>query len=162
MKKLLSIPILFTTAADALSMADPSTARSFNPVKDFKGGAGVGRLVLDGEGTPSLEQWSCKYDMVLVERIQGRPPADSGLFVPRENLPKLHLCRVISMGPGREEENGRIAPMPNIKPGDVVIAKNPWGIGPKDEETPDGRKLSFMRSQDIAAVVEGKLLEEND
>jgi co-chaperonin GroES (HSP10) len=50
--------------------------------------------------------------------------------------------------------------MPNIKPGDIVIAKNPWGIGPKDEETPDGRKLSFMRSQDIAAVVEGKLVEE--
>jgi co-chaperonin GroES (HSP10) len=76
--------------------------------------------------------------------------------------PTLNIERpVISMGPGREEENGRIAPMPNIKPGDVVIAKNPWGIGPKDEETPDGRKLSFMRSQDIAAVVEGKLLEED-
>ena len=64
------------------------------------------------------------------------------------------------MGPGREEENGRIAPMPNITPGDIVIAKNPWGIGPKDEETSDGRKLSFMRSQDIAAVVKGKLVEE--
>lgn len=64
------------------------------------------------------------------------------------------------MGPGREEENGRVAPMPNIKLGDIVIAKNPWGIGPKDEETPDGRKLSFMRSQDIAAVVEGTLVEE--
>lgn len=62
------------------------------------------------------------------------------------------------MGPGREEENGMVVPMPNIKPGDVVIAKNPWGIGPKDEETADGRKLSFMRSQDIAAVVEGTLL----
>ena len=92
MKQLLSIPLLFATA-DALSMADPSKARSFAPVTDFKGGAGVGRLVLDGDGTPSLEQWSCKYDMVLVERLQGRPPADSGLFVPRENLPKLHLCR---------------------------------------------------------------------
>lgn len=64
------------------------------------------------------------------------------------------------MGPGREEENGMIAPMPGIKAGSVVIAKNPWGIGPKDEETPDGKKLSFMRSQDIAAVVEGTLLEE--
>lgn len=53
-----------------------------------------------------------------------------------------------------------IAPMPGIKAGSVVIAKNPWGIGPKDEETPDGKKLSFMRSQDIAAVVEGTLLEE--
>ncbi len=66
------------------------------------------------------------------------------------------------MGPGREEENGRIAPMPNIKVGDVVIAKNPWGIGPKDEETPDGKKLSFMRGQDIAAVVDGSLLAEKE
>lgn len=64
------------------------------------------------------------------------------------------------MGPGREEENGMIAPMPDIDVGSVIIAKNPWGIGPKDEETPDGRKLSFMRSQDISAVVEGKLLAE--
>ena len=67
---------------------------------------------------------------------------------------------VLSMGPGREEENGLIQPMPNIKPGDVVIAKHPWGIGPKDEETADGKKLSFMRGGDIAAVVEGKLLQE--
>jgi len=51
-----------------------------------------------------------------------------------------------------------LAPMPDIEVGDVVVAKNAWGIGPKDEETPDGRKLSFMRSQDITAVVEGKML----
>merc|ERR1711865_1278999 len=147
--------------AHALSIptADHSAARSINPGTDFKGGAGVGRLVLDGEDGTSLERWSCKYDMVLVERLQGRLKTESGLFVPRDNLPKLHLCRVISMGPGREEENGLIAPMPDINVGDVVIAKNPWGIGPKDEETADGRKFSFMRSQDVAAKVEGKLLE---
>ena len=52
--------------------------------------------------------------------------------------------------------------MPNIKTGNVVIAKNPWAIGPNDKETLDGRKLSFMQSQDITVVVEGKLLEEED
>ncbi|KAL7434831.1 hypothetical protein ACHAXH_004435 [Discostella pseudostelligera] len=163
--KLLSILSLFffsTTTTNALSstMADPSSARSSNPNRDFRGGAGVGRLVLDGDDVPPVDQWACKYDMVLVERLQDRPKTDTGLFVPRENLPKLHLCRVISMGPGREEENGRIAPMPNIQVGDVIIAKNPWGIGPKDEETPDGRKLSFMRAQDIAAVLEGKVIDD--
>ena len=66
------------------------------------------------------------------------------------------------MGPGREEENGRIAPMPDIKPGDVVIAKNPWGIGPRDEETADGKKLSFMRGGDIAAVLDGNLYNKVD
>mmetsp|Transcript_25669 Transcript_25669/g.46341 ORF Transcript_25669/g.46341 Transcript_25669/m.46341 type:complete len:159 (-) Transcript_25669:193-669(-) len=157
MMKLLTLPFLVATT-HAFSMADPSAARA--PVTDFKGGAGVGRLVFDGADDTPVDKWSCKYDMVLVERLQDTPKTENGLFVPRENLPTLHLCRVISMGPGREEENGMLAPMPNIDVGDVVIAKNPWGIGPKDEETPDGRKLSFMRSQDIAAVVEGKLLAE--
>jgi len=72
----------------------------------------------------------------------------------------LRVHAVISMGSGREEENGRVAPMPNIKAGDVVVVKNAWGIGPKDEETADGKKLSFMRSQDIAAVLEGELLDD--
>mmetsp|Transcript_12922 Transcript_12922/g.27433 ORF Transcript_12922/g.27433 Transcript_12922/m.27433 type:complete len:168 (-) Transcript_12922:297-800(-) len=163
LSKILLVAITTTTTVTAFSspMADPSSARSLNPTVDFKGGSGVGRLVFDGDDTP-VDKWRCKYDMVLVERLQGRPKTDSGLFVPRENLPKMHLCRVISMGPGREEENGRIAPMPNIKVGDVVIAKNPWGIGPKDEETPDGKKLSFMRGQDIAAVVDGTLLAEKE
>ena len=76
------------------------------------------------------------------------------------HLPKLHLCRVVSLGPGREEENGSIAPMPQIAVGDIVMAKNPWGIGPKDEETSDGKKLSFMRAQDIAAVITGGLMDE--
>jgi len=140
-------------------MADPSAARSFAPVTDFKGGAGVGRLVLGEDGT-LLEQWKCKYDMVLVERLQKVVDTDSGLFVPQDNLPKLNLCKVISMGPGREEENGSIAPMPDIKVGDVVVAKNPWGIGPKDEELSDGTKLSFMRGQDITGKVTGALLED--
>ncbi len=84
-----------TTTVAALaagSMADPSSLRSTNPQIDYKGGAGVGRLVFDEDGTP-VDKWQCKYDMVLVERLQGRPKTDSGLFVPRENLPKMHLCK---------------------------------------------------------------------
>lgn len=134
-------------------------ALSARPPQKYYGGAGVGRLVLD-EKAGTEHTWACHYDMVLCERIQGRPPTESGLFVPQEDLPKLHLCKVLSLGPGREEENGRICAMPELKVGDVVIAKNPWGIGPKDEETVNGKKLSFMRSQDIAAVVTGGLVEE--
>ena len=95
MMKLLSIPLLFATSSHALStpMADPSAARSINPGTDFKGGAGVGRLVFDGDDSTPVDKWECKYDMVLVERLQGRPKTDTGLFVPQENLPKLHLCQ---------------------------------------------------------------------
>ena len=154
-----TILVVSTSTTSALSsmsdapMLDPSKARAINDRarKQYNGGAGVGRFVLD-----DIKDVECHYDMVLVERIQGKPKTESGLFIPDEDLPRLHLCRVIAAGPGREEENGIIAKTPEeIQPGAVVIAKNPWGIGPKDEETADGRKLSYMRSQDIAAVIPG-------
>eukprot|EP00591_Stephanopyxis_turris_P012162 CAMPEP_0195527972 /NCGR_PEP_ID=MMETSP0794_2-20130614/29924_1 /TAXON_ID=515487 /ORGANISM="Stephanopyxis turris, Strain CCMP 815" /LENGTH=157 /DNA_ID=CAMNT_0040659001 /DNA_START=103 /DNA_END=576 /DNA_ORIENTATION=- len=146
---LMSITTNSMTSAFTLSMAME---------KKFYGGAGVGRLNLD-EKAGTANTWKCKYDMVLVERIQGKPDTESGLFIPREDLPRLHLAKVLAIGPGREEANGLLVPMPDIKVGDVIIAKNPWGIGPKDEETADGQKLSFMRAQDIAAVC-GKIMEE--
>lgn len=146
------------SASLALSIQAPDPQRLVDIAQNFgtkhKGGAGVGRLVVDAAVE---EKWNCHYDMVLVERIQGRPKLESGLYVPDVDLPKLLLCRVLSVGPGEEAENGRILPMPDIQPGDVIIAKNPWGIGPKDEEGIDGKKLSFMRAKDIVAVVEGGL-----
>lgn len=118
---------LLVSGATALSMeplADPSAARVAGGMgpKKYYGGAGVGRLTLD-EKAGQENQWKCRYDMVLCERIQGRPPTEGGLFVPQDDLPRLHLCKVVSMGPGREEENGNVVPMPDIKVGDVVVAK---------------------------------------
>uniref|UniRef100_A0A7S1UZ75 Uncharacterized protein n=1 Tax=Grammatophora oceanica TaxID=210454 RepID=A0A7S1UZ75_9STRA len=149
--------LLFVILPDTFLSALSDSA----PPKKWYGGAGIGRLVLDDKA--GLQNaWKCHYDMVLCERIQGKPKTESGLFVPQEDLPKLHICKVLSMGPGREEENGMIAPMPDIKVGDIVVAKNPWGIGPKDEETADGKKLSFMRALDIAAVIPGGMKIEDE
>lgn len=150
---LLRILLILVTTTSVHTLSSPGGKAK------FYGGAGVGRLVLDEEAS-NPNAWKCHYDMVLVERIQGKPKTDSGLFVPQEDLPKLHLCRVLSIGTGREEENGIIASMPKIKVNDIIVAKNPWGIGPKDEETVDGKKLSFMRSQDIAALITGGLVED--
>lgn len=129
------------------------------PKPTYGGGGGVGRLVLD-QLAGKEGAWKTHYDMVLVERIQKLRDAsqaeEGSLFVPDDDLPRLHLCRILSIGPGREEENGMTAPdLDNIKTGDYIIAKNPWGIGPKDEELTDGTKLSYMRSQDIAAKFVG-------
>lgn len=130
------------------------------PNSENRGGAGIGRLTLSADAARP-DKWKCHYDMILVERLQDRPKTDGGaLFVPSDEQPKFHVCKVLSVGSGREEENGSVAPMPDVQVGDVVVAKHPWGIGPKDEETSDGKKLSFMRGADIAAVVMGGLAEE--
>jgi hypothetical protein len=93
MNKFLTLLSLLTiSSTHALSMADPSAARQAMaegmPPKKFYGGAGIGRFALDDGAA-----WQCAYDMVLVERIQGKPQTEGGLFVPQEDLPKLHLCR---------------------------------------------------------------------
>lgn len=94
MKRTISILFfLAPTTALALSLADPSAARQagYAP-KKYYGGAGVGRLTLD-EKAGQEDKWKCQYDMVLCERIQGKPPTESGLFVPQDDLPRLHLCK---------------------------------------------------------------------
>jgi len=130
------------------------------PKPRYGGGAGVGRLNLD-DNVP--KQYQTHYDMVLVERLQKRKApqevAEGTLYVPDEDLPRLHLCRILSIGPGREEENGLVAPnLDGFQPGDLILARDPWGIGPKDEELADGTKLSYMRSMNIAAKVTGNLI----
>jgi len=62
------------------------------PKPQYHGGAGVGRLVID-ETAGKEGAVQCHYDMVLCERIQGKPPTESGLFVPQDDLPRLHLCK---------------------------------------------------------------------
>ena len=146
------VAVIATTTVDAMA----GLAR-----QDFSG-AGIGRLNFD-EYAGKAGTWNCHYDMVLVERLQKqkgpRDVEEGGLFVPDSDMPRLHLCRVLSIGAGREEENGMIAPDTNgVKVGDLIISKHPWGIGPKDEELQDGTKLSFMRDMDIAAKVSGELV----
>mmetsp|Transcript_31566 Transcript_31566/g.35804 ORF Transcript_31566/g.35804 Transcript_31566/m.35804 type:complete len:189 (+) Transcript_31566:162-728(+) len=155
-----------TSVVDALSGQHWS-----QPQTQYNGGAGVGRLNID-DFAGKAGTWKCHYDMVLVERIQGNSGTEGNkmkgrgtpddlaadvLFVPDDDLPRLHLCRILSIGKGREEENGLVAPnVDNFQKGDLVISKHPWGIGPKDEELFDGTKLSFMRIIDIAAKVNGE------
>lgn len=101
MKRTISILLFALLAAplsvQALSMgplADPSAARQagYSGPKKYYGGAGVGRLTLD-EKAGQENKSKCLYDMVLCERIQGKPPTESGLFVPQDDLPRLHLCK---------------------------------------------------------------------
>ena len=154
-----TIERVFLVAA-ALAAPTATEALAGRPKQEFTG-AGIGRLNMD-ELAGKAGTWNTHYDMILVERVQKQKGPkeieENGLFVPESDMPRFHLCRILSKGKGREEENGMIAPDINgLKAGDLVIAKNPWGIGPKDEELADGTKLSFMREIDIAGKVTGEL-----
>jgi hypothetical protein len=76
----------------SMNMSAAGPPGSSTPPKKWFGGAGVGRLNLDDKAGQE-NAWQCKYDMVLCERIQSKPKKESGLFVPDEDLPRLHLCK---------------------------------------------------------------------
>ncbi|CAN0441877.1 unnamed protein product, partial [Discosporangium mesarthrocarpum] len=88
------------------------------------------------------------YDMVYVERLPEEQQMSSGLFLPTKENPRMHVCKVVSLGHGREGESGHITPNASLKPGDLVYVKDPFGIGPRDDEF-SGKKFSFVRYSSI-------------
>eukprot|EP00903_Cladosiphon_okamuranus_P007982 g7704.t1 len=92
------------------------------------------------------------YDMVYVERLPEEQQMASGLFLPSKENPKMNVCKVISVGGGREGESGHVTPNDAVKPGDLVFVKDPYGIGPRDDEFA-GKKFSFVRYTSICAVI---------
>lgn len=96
------------------------------------------------------------YDLVYVERLPPPETSAGGLILLAPEDPPMHLARVISVGSGLEGEAGCVTPNKDLAPGDLVYLKFPWGIGPKDEQSGEEgtiRRFSFIRYQDVAAVV---------
>eukprot|EP00640_Fibrocapsa_japonica_P006523 CAMPEP_0113933976 /NCGR_PEP_ID=MMETSP1339-20121228/1332_1 /TAXON_ID=94617 /ORGANISM="Fibrocapsa japonica" /LENGTH=183 /DNA_ID=CAMNT_0000935571 /DNA_START=73 /DNA_END=624 /DNA_ORIENTATION=+ /assembly_acc=CAM_ASM_000762 len=87
-------------------------------------------------------------EFVIVERLPEPLKLDSGLFLPNKQYPAMKLCRVLSVGEGFYSKAGVMTPSEGLKPGDLIWSRNPWGIGPKDEEV-GARKFSYMRFADV-------------
>jgi co-chaperonin GroES (HSP10) len=142
-----------THASSALSMArlkKGAEASSITPAApDF----------VVGEGIPEdIAKQACIYDMILVERFSQPEKTDFGLFLPTvEGKDQKHLGKVLSVPSsyGLEGENGRLASIEEIAPykvGDIVYIRDPWGIGPKDQEV-GKRCFSFHKAIQITGVV---------
>ena len=112
-----------------------------------------------GEAIPEeIAKQACIYDMVLVERFNQPDKTDFGLFLPTvEGKDQKHLGKVLSVPTsyGLEGENGRLAGIEEIAPykvGDIVYIRDPWGIGPKDQEF-GKRCFSFHKAAQITGMI---------
>lgn len=103
-----------------------------------------------------LTKQNAVYDLIYVERLPPPETTSSGLFLVVPEDPPMHLARVVSVGQGQEGEGGHVSSLKDLSPGDLVYLKFPWGIGPRDEQSGEEgnlRRFSFIRYQDVAAVV---------
>ena len=89
-------------------------------------------------------------DRVFVEPVDEAVEQKGGIYLPDTAREKPLKAKVISVGPGRRDENGKLIPM-EVKKGEIVLTSKYGGT----EIKIDDKTYKILSSSDILAVVEG-------
>ncbi|MGO1975291.1 MAG: co-chaperone GroES [Propionibacteriaceae bacterium] len=87
-------------------------------------------------------------DRILVQPLEAEQTTASGLVIPDTAKEKPQEGKVLSIGPGRVDDNGNRVPV-DVAEGDVVIFSKYGGT----EVKYDGQDLLLLNARDILAVV---------
>ena len=89
-------------------------------------------------------------DRVLVQHIEEKEQVRGGIIIPDSAKEKPQEAKVIALGTGKKDENGKVTPF-EVKVGDKVYFTSWAG----EEYKAAGESLIVMREEDILAVIEG-------
>ncbi len=89
------------------------------------------------------------HDRVIVKRLEEEEKTKGGIIIPDTAKETPVEGRVVAVGPGRKDENGKLVPM-DVKEGDTVIFSKYAGTEIKLE----GEEYLIMREEDILGIVE--------
>jgi chaperonin GroES len=89
------------------------------------------------------------HDRVLVERIEAESKTAGGIIIPDTAKEKPAEGKVIAVGSGSFDDNGKRIAL-DVKVGDRVLFKK-WGA---DEVKFDGKELIILKESDILAIIE--------
>ena len=88
---------------------------------------------------------------VVIEAIEGEEITAGGIVLPETAKEKPQKGKVLSVGPGDRDEDGKYIQM-DVKAGDTVLFAKYAGT----EIKVDGKKLLILRESDLLAIVEDK------
>lgn len=88
---------------------------------------------------------------VVVEPIEQEEVTASGIVLPETAKEKPQKGKVLSVGPGERDEEGKRIPL-DVKEGDTVLFAKYAGT----EIKIDNKKLLILRESDLLAIVETK------
>lgn len=91
------------------------------------------------------------HDRVLVERIEAESKTAGGIIIPDTAQDKPSEGKIISVGEGLRDDQGKRIPL-DVKKGDRILFKK-WGV---DEVKVNGKELIILKESDILAVIETK------
>lgn len=89
-------------------------------------------------------------DRVLVKRLESEEKTKGGLYIPETAKEKPIEAKVISVGPGKRDDAGKLVE-PSVKAGDRVL----FGKYSGTEVKLDGEEHLILREEDILGVIEG-------
>jgi chaperonin GroES len=89
------------------------------------------------------------HDRILVKRLAEVEKTAGGLYIPDTAKEKPIEAKVIAVGAGKRDDEGKLI-APGVKPGDKVLFAKYSGT----EVKIDGEEHLIMREEDILAVVE--------
>jgi chaperonin GroES len=88
-------------------------------------------------------------DRVIVKRIQEEEKTKGGLFIPDTAKEKPQEGKVVAVGKGKANEDGKVFPL-DVKVNDRIL----FGKYSGSEITMDGEEHLIMREEDILGVIE--------
>lgn len=88
------------------------------------------------------------HDRVIVKRLEEAKTSAGGILIPDSAAEKPLRAEVVSVGPGKRSEDGKIHPL-DVKKGDKVLIGKYSGT----EVKVDGDELVVLREDDIMAVI---------
>jgi len=87
-------------------------------------------------------------DRVIVVRVDKEQKTTGGIIIPDTAKEKPQEGKVVAMGPGKRDEDGKRIP-PEVKKGDRILFSKYAGT----EIKIDGVEHLFMREDDILAIL---------
>jgi chaperonin GroES len=88
-------------------------------------------------------------DRVLVKRLEEMQVTKGGIYIPDTAKEKPVEGQVISVGPGKVNDQGNRVPL-NVKAGDKIL----FGRYAGSEIKVEGEEYLMMREDDILAIIE--------
>jgi chaperonin GroES len=88
------------------------------------------------------------HDRVVVKRLEGEEKTKGGIIIPDTAKEKPQEGKIVAVGPGSRDENGKLVPL-DVKAGDRIL----FGKWSGTEVKIDGQDLLIMKESDILGVV---------
>jgi chaperonin GroES len=89
------------------------------------------------------------HDRVVVKRLEGEEKTKGGIIIPDTVKEKPQEGKVIAVGPGGRDQDGKLTPL-DVKAGDRIL----FGKWSGTEVKIDGEDLLIMKESDILGVVD--------